>query len=134
MESVKTVRFQLSKVCDALSSLREKSTDCSLISKCHLLKNEISTFEFVVSIVIRYDILVKIHTISKMWQSPNINLDAAINHLKLFLKWLEEYSEQDFESALVIGKEVAEIGLSEITFKSSRQRRKRRLFDYEACG
>ncbi|XP_025421456.1 uncharacterized protein LOC112691424 [Sipha flava] len=133
VESVKAVRFQLSKVCDALLSLREKSTDCSLISECHSLENKISTFEFVVSLVIWYDILVKIHVISKMWQSPNMNLDVAINHLKIFLKWLDEYREQGFESALVTGREIAgEIGLSEITFKSTRQRQKRRLFDYEA--
>ncbi|XP_050531451.1 uncharacterized protein LOC126900062 [Daktulosphaira vitifoliae] len=62
-----------------------------------------------------------------------MNLDAAINHLKVFLKWLDEYRDQGFEFALVTGKEVAEeIGLSEIVFKSTRQRRKRRHFGYEA--
>lgn len=69
-----------------------------------------------------------------MWQSPNMNLDVAINHLKVFLKWLDEYRKQGFESALVTGKKVAEeIGLSEMTFKSTRWRQKRRLFDYEAA-
>jgi hypothetical protein len=125
----------LNEVCDALSSLQEKNTDCSFISECHSLENEISTFEFVVSLVIWYDILMKIHVISKIWQSSNMNLDVAINNLKLFLKWLDEYREQGFESALVTGKkESEEISLSKMTFKSTRQRRKRRLFDYDVVN
>lgn len=131
VESVKAVRFQLDQVCDALCSLREKSTDCSLISECQSLENQISTFEFIVSLVIWYDILIQIHAISKMWQSPSMNLEAAIHHLKVFLNWLDQYRENGFDSALVAAREVAEeTGLTETTFKSPRIRRKKKMFYY----
>lgn len=133
VESVKAVRFQLDQVCDALCSLREKSTDCALISECQSLENQISTFKFIVSLVIWYDILIQIHAISKMWQSPSINLEAAIHYLKVFLNWLDQYRNNGFDSALVAAREVAEeTGLTETTFKSPRIRRKKKMFDYEA--
>jgi len=130
-ESVKAVRYQLSEVIDALVGLRENSTDCSLISECQSLENEISSFEFVLSLVIWYDILVKIHTISKVWQSDNMQLDVAIKHLETFLKWLGEYRNQGFQDALVSAREVAEGAGIEMKFKTARIRRKKRMFQYE---
>lgn len=107
-ESVKAVRYQLSDVCDALSTLREKSTDYGLVSECQSLENEISTYEFVISLVVWYDVLVKIHTMSKVWQSASMQLDVAVKHLETFLEWLKEYRNKGFQSAIVSAREVAD--------------------------
>ncbi|RXG53032.1 hypothetical protein Avbf_01348 [Armadillidium vulgare] len=81
IESVKAARYQLNCVCDALSSLRENITGCDLISECESLENEITSYEFVVSLVVWYDILDKIHAISKVWQSEHIALRCGLSSL-----------------------------------------------------
>lgn len=78
-----------------------------------------------------YDILVKIHTISKVWQNINMHLDVAVKHVDSFVKWLEEYRESGFTSALVTARELAEeVGIDKV-FKTHRRRLKNRMFSYE---
>ncbi|GBP62399.1 hypothetical protein EVAR_3101_1 [Eumeta japonica] len=50
--SVKAVKYQLSDICDALKDLAENTTDCQLVSECHSIEKEITTYEFVISLVI----------------------------------------------------------------------------------
>lgn len=120
-ESVKAVRYQLSNVCDALQNLRESNTDCGLVSECQSLEHELTTFDFVVSLVVWYDILVKIHNISKVWQNVNMHLDVAVRHVESFVQWLDEYRVSGFTSALVTAREVAEeAGIDQI-FKTIRR-------------
>ncbi|CAK1600824.1 unnamed protein product [Parnassius mnemosyne] len=75
--SVKTVKYQLSDLCDARKDLAENTTDCQLVSECHSIEKEITTYEFAVSLIIWYDILTKINVISKTWQSENMHLDIV---------------------------------------------------------
>ncbi|GBP36942.1 Zinc finger MYM-type protein 5 [Eumeta japonica] len=128
VSSVKAVKYQLSDICDALKDLAESTTDCQLVSECH---SEITTYEFVISLVIWYDILIKINVISKMWQSENMHLDVAIQHLDAFTNWLDNYRENGFQSSLVTAREIAEENDIDRHFKEVRRRRKKRLFDYE---
>nr|XP_026494845.1 zinc finger MYM-type protein 1-like [Vanessa tameamea] len=97
--SVKAVKYQLSDTCDALKDLAENTTDCQLVSECHSIENEITTYEFVVSLVIWYDILTKIKVISNMWQRESMHLDVAIQHLEAFTNWLDNYRENGFQSS-----------------------------------
>ncbi|KAK9709387.1 hypothetical protein QE152_g26647 [Popillia japonica] len=107
--SVKAVKYQLiSDISDALKDLAENTTDCQSVSECHSIEKEITTYEFVVSLVIWYDILTKINVISKMWQSENMHLDVAIQHLDAFTNWLDNYRENGFQSSLVTAREIAE--------------------------
>ncbi|KAJ0179288.1 hypothetical protein K1T71_005000 [Dendrolimus kikuchii] len=129
--SVKAVKYQLSDICDALKDLAENTTDCQLVSECHSIEKEITTYEFVVSLVIWYDILTKINVISKMWQSENMHLDVAIQHLDAFTNWLDKYRENGFQSSLVTAGEIAEENDIDRQFKEVRRRRKKRHFDYE---
>lgn len=130
-ESVKAVRYQLSEVSDALSDLREKTTDCQCASECESLENEISTYEFVLSLVIWYDILIKIHTMSKVWQSEQMQLDTSVKHVEVFVEWIDHYRENGFHSALVSARDLAEEAGIEINFKPQRVRRKKKMFNYE---
>ncbi|CAK1597573.1 unnamed protein product [Parnassius mnemosyne] len=100
--SVKAVKYQISDICDALKDLAENTTDCQLVSECHSIEKEITTYEFVVSLVIWYDILTKINVISKMWQNGHKHLDVAIQHQDRFTNWLDNYRENGFQSSLVI--------------------------------
>ncbi|XP_067131225.1 uncharacterized protein [Centruroides vittatus] len=82
--------------------LAENTTDCQLVSECHSMEKKITTYEFVVALVVWYDILTKINVISKMWQSEKMHLDAAIQHLEAFTHWLDNYRENGFQSSLKV--------------------------------
>ncbi|XP_064076355.1 zinc finger MYM-type protein 1-like [Vanessa tameamea] len=129
--SVKAVKYQLSDICDALKDLAENTTHCQLVSECHSIEKEITTYEFVVSLVIWYDILTKINVFSKMWQNENMHLDAAIQHLDAFTNWLDNNRENGFQSSLVTAREIAEENDIDRQFKEVRRRREKRHFDYE---
>ncbi|XP_023241006.1 zinc finger MYM-type protein 1-like [Centruroides sculpturatus] len=131
VESVKAVKYQLSDICDALKDLTENTTDCQLVSECHSVEKEITTYEFVVALVVWYDILTKINVISKIWQSEKMLLDAAIQHLEAFTHWLDNYRENGFQSSLVTAREIAEENDIDRKFKVVRRRRKRTNFDYD---
>ncbi|XP_023241592.1 zinc finger MYM-type protein 1-like [Centruroides sculpturatus] len=131
VESVKAVKYQLSDICDALKDLTENITDCQLVSECHFVEKEITTYEFVVALVVWYDILTKRNVISKMWQSKKMHLDAAIQHLDAFIHWLDNYRENGFQSSLVTAREIADENDINRKFKVVRRRRKRTNFDYD---
>lgn len=46
---MKAVKYQQ---IDALKDLAENATDCQLVSECHSIEQEITSYEFVVSLVI----------------------------------------------------------------------------------
>jgi hypothetical protein len=130
IESVKAVRYQLNNVSDALLDLIEKNTDCQLTSECHSLEKEITTYEFVISLVECYDILFKINLLSKMWQSEKMQLDIAIRHLDAFMDWLNDYLEPGLQSVLATASEIAEEVGIEKEFQVQRKRRRRRQINY----
>lgn len=132
VESVKAVKYQLKEVCAALEDLAEKTSDCLIASECASLENELTTIEFIMSLVIWYDILFKINLVSKTWQGQSLHMDVAVSHVKAFLMWLEEYRESGFQSALATAREMAEEVNASTTFKVIRKGRKTRMFDYES--
>ncbi|GBP00580.1 hypothetical protein EVAR_76875_1 [Eumeta japonica] len=123
--SVKAVKLQLSDICDALKDLVENTTDLQLVNECHSIEKEITTYEFVVSLVIWYDIFTKINAISKMWLCENMHLYVAIPHLDAFTNWLDNYRENGFQSSLVTVREIAEENYIDRQFKEVRRRRKK---------
>ncbi|GBP17067.1 hypothetical protein EVAR_8135_1 [Eumeta japonica] len=129
--SVKAVKHQLSDICYASKDLAENTTDFQLVSECHSIEKEITTYEFVVSLVIWYEILTNINAISKMWLCENMHLDVAIQQIDAFTNWLDNYRENGFQSSLVTAREIAEENDIDRQFKEVRRRRQKRHFDYE---
>jgi len=61
--------------------------------------HELETFEFLISLVIWYDLLFAVNKIGLM-QNKNMQLDVALGHLKGLISFLQQYRENGFTSAI----------------------------------
>lgn len=39
-----------------------------------------------------------------MWESENMHLDVAVNHLSAFINWVYDYEDNGFQSSLVTAR------------------------------
>lgn len=132
LESVKAIRYQMPEILNAFEEISNTSSDSLIRSECKSLENEIGSYEFILSIIIWYDILVEVNTISKSLQSPNMDLDILASMLSGLLSFLNNYRNTGFKSAKTTAKDLAEaIGVS-TDFKKTRIRTKKKIFSYEA--
>ena len=92
----------------------------------------IMNFEFLFDMVISYNILPAINRVSKMLQSKDIVIDAAISHLKALISFFETYRETGFESDKIISKEIAAQMKIEPTFCEKRIIYRKKQFDENA--
>jgi hypothetical protein len=72
----KTIRIRNTKIRDAVIELAEYSEAMSLVT------HELETIEFILSVVIWYQVLTKINIVSKNLQKVDMQLGIAIVHLK----------------------------------------------------
>ncbi|XP_074314516.1 uncharacterized protein LOC141649734 [Silene latifolia] len=108
VDSVKAIRFQIAEVCDALLQVGETDNDNKIRSEAKsLAMNELGDFEFLVAIVIWYEILYRINFVSKQLQSKNMILDVAIDDIKKLVLFFEDYRESGFNDAVNIAREIA---------------------------
>lgn len=131
VESVKAVRYQLKEVAECLDELSDSTNDSTTASECNSLRNEILSYDFIISLVVWYDVLVKVQFISKLWQRADMDLGSAINHLEKFLSWLVEYRVSGLVSAMITGNEIADELEIPKEFKKTRYRKKKTQFSYE---
>ncbi|XP_050793251.1 zinc finger MYM-type protein 1-like [Gopherus flavomarginatus] len=108
VESVKTFRYQSEEVYEALVAISEEARDPKAKSEAQSLASEISSFKFLTSVVIWYDILVKISSISKIMQSPMMQLDSTLILLNNTQDFLVKYREHGFKEAQVTARELAQ--------------------------
>jgi hypothetical protein len=67
------------------------------------------SFEFLLSMIIWYDIIFAVITISKNLQSKDMHIDIAINQLKCLIFYFKTYRETGFAFAMISCKEIATI-------------------------
>ena len=88
-------------------------------------------FEFGLSIIIWYDILLNVNTVSKSLQNPKTNLltvDSLLKGLKNSLKYLRNVG---FAKLKVEAEKLCEKYNVPLGFKKNRIRKRKRHFDYE---
>ncbi|XP_073152243.1 uncharacterized protein [Henckelia pumila] len=130
IESVKTIKSQVGQIREALLKVADVTDDARLSRDARLLAtHELSSFEFLLSLVIWYDILYNINSVSKSLQSETMRIDVAVKQLKGLVSFFENYRKEGFSSAINSAKEIAcNIGVDSV-FHERRQTSRKRQFD-----
>ena len=91
IESVKAIKFQAPQIRDALLELAEISENSKIKSEAKCLSTyELENFEFLLGMVIWYDILFSVNSVSKNLQKEDMHIDIAIDQLKGLISFLKK--------------------------------------------
>lgn len=130
IDSVKAIRFQCANIREALLQVSDSDNDPVASSEANsLANNELGDFEFLVAIVIWYEILYAVNVVSKDLQSKDMLIDVAIKKVQDLISFFNQYRDTGFQNALEAAKEIAiemDIGT---TFQKKRQIKRKRHFD-----
>ena len=91
--------------------------------------NELGDFEFIVAIVIWYEVLSAINLVSKQLQAKDMLIDIAIEKVQGLISFFTKYRETSFPNALESAKEIAREMDVEPTFRTKRKIKRKRQFD-----
>jgi len=130
LESVKAIRFQIPEIREALLQVAESDDDSSKSSEAKsLAENELGSFEFLVEIIIWYEILSAINLVSKQLQSKDMLIDIAIESVQGLISYFRKYRETGFPKALEAAKEIAMKMDIHPEFVAKRKIKRQRQFD-----
>jgi hypothetical protein len=105
IESLKAIKFQTPQIRDTLLQLAKTSDDPKIKSKVNCLATyEMKSFEFLLSMIIWYDILFAVNTVSKKLQSKDMHSDVDIDQLEDLISYFKTYKETGFTSAMISSK------------------------------
>ncbi|GKA19566.1 zinc finger MYM-type protein 1 [Tanacetum coccineum] len=83
VESVKSIRYKLLEIKEALLQVAEINNDSKIKSESKsLATNELGDFEFLVSTIIWFDILSAVNLVSKKLQTDDMLIDVAIEEVE----------------------------------------------------
>ncbi|KAK9706135.1 hypothetical protein RND81_07G106100 [Saponaria officinalis] len=130
VDSVKAIRFQIGDIREALLEVAEIDHDSKIRSEVKSLAlNELGDFEFLVSIIIWYEILSLVNEVSKHLQTKTMLIDVAISQVKALISCFEKYRENGFSKAIDIAKDIAkDIDIDPI-FPKRREIQRKKHFD-----
>jgi hypothetical protein len=158
VESVKSIRFQCADIREALLQVHNIFICCSFFGlwlhlfityiyfllfqvsetdkdpktsseALGLAKNELGDYEFIVAMVIWYEVLFAVNLVSKNLQTKDMLIDVAIEKVQGLISYFEGYRETGFVEALEKAKEIAlelDIGA---TFREKREIKRKKQFD-----
>ncbi|KAM6558421.1 uncharacterized protein LOC115716398 [Cannabis sativa] len=131
VDSVKAIRSQMLDFREALLEVSENDgLDSKIRSEAKsLATNELGDFEFVIAIIIWFEILSSINLVSKLLQSKDMLIDVAMDKIKELISFFERYRETGFYNALNSAKEIAiEMNIDPV-FPQRRIIRRKKQFD-----
>ena len=130
VESVKAIRFQFSDIREALLQVAESDNDSLIQSQAKsLATNDLGVFQFLVAIVIWFEILYAVNLVSKKLQSSDMLIDIAIKEVKGLISFFEEFRETGLSKAINDAKEIAVEMDVDPVFVQKRVIRRKRQFD-----
>ena len=94
------------------------------------LSEEVGSYRFSIYTVVWYDILIKIQIVSKLMQSPRMQVDVALSLLRKTERELRDYLATGFLSAQTLAKEICESMNVEAVLQQKRMRSTKRHFSY----
>lgn len=126
INAIKPIRYNLKKLMDALIELNETTEDPKLKSESiSLFENDIN-FEFVISIIIWYELLLHVNVVSKSLQNSKTDLSTAVSLLKGLKTYLKTYRDVGFGEAKLEAKKLCEKCDISPEFKQVRTRKRKR--------
>ncbi|XP_034544579.1 zinc finger MYM-type protein 1-like [Notolabrus celidotus] len=132
INSIEAVRYQASNIREALLEVREKVTDPLTKVEAQSLAEEVGSYRFLICTVVWYDILHHVNHVSKLLQSPKMQLDVAVDLLTKAKTSLTNYRGTGFASAQASAKDMCEEMNVEAVLKQKRLRNTKKHFAYEA--
>ncbi|KAK9062183.1 hypothetical protein SSX86_019369 [Deinandra increscens subsp. villosa] len=130
IESVKAIVTQVPQIKKALIHLAKVSEDGKVVRDAEsLLNGEFSSFEFILSLVIWYNILSKINLVSKNLQSKDMLLDVAIKSLNGLVTFFNNYRNNGLDRDIIEAKKIAEAIDIEPEFTVKRASCRKKQFD-----
>ncbi|XP_022859067.1 zinc finger MYM-type protein 1-like, partial [Olea europaea var. sylvestris] len=107
VESIKPIKEQSVQIRDALLDSASIVEDPKTKREAESLAiYELENFEFLLGIVIWYKLLHAINTVSKFFQTENMDINEAIKLLQALISFLEDYRESGFASAMDEAKQM----------------------------
>ncbi|KAJ9567830.1 hypothetical protein OSB04_003796 [Centaurea solstitialis] len=107
IKSVKAIRFQAPQIRSALLELCKSCDDAKTKSEAESLVSAIENFEFLLGMIIWYDILFAINMVSKKLQFKSMCINATMEQFEGVMKYFEKYRIEGFASSMVTAKEIA---------------------------
>lgn len=130
VDSVKAIRFQMQDIREALLEVSDTDNDPIISSEAKsLATNELGDFEFIVAIIIWYEILSAVNLVSKQLQAKDMLIDIAIEKVQGLISFFKKYRETGFPNALESAKEIAREMDIEAAFRTKRKIKRKRQFD-----
>lgn len=89
-------------ILDALVQLEETSDNGKTVSEAKSLSKEITCMEFLVCLIIWYDLLFEINFVSKALQATDVSIDMAIRMINSLKKFMLKYREKGLRNQLTL--------------------------------
>ncbi|KAK4876298.1 hypothetical protein RN001_012720 [Aquatica leii] len=129
IDSVKPIRYQLGGVNQALAKVSQTTKEPVIRSEAQSLLLHTSSYEFVLSLVIWYDLLFCVNSTSQTLESESTTLDTVLNELRGLKSFFQNYRNTDFNGAMCTAREIMENLGYRVKFSIRRQFTPKRLFD-----
>jgi hypothetical protein len=94
-----------------------------------LANNELGEYEFIVEIIIWYEVLYVVNLVSKHLQTKDLLIDIAIEKVQGMISFFKEYRETCFLEALETNKDIALDMDIDTLFHTRRKIKRKRHFD-----
>ena len=136
INSVMILRCELESVVKSLIAVRSDASDSMVVAEINGILKEVSTFEFVVSTVVWYEVLAKAHIVSKYLQKENMNIDEGVTQVQGLKEWMKHYRQQGFKKAVEIAFKITKSCSVDVEIKSKFKpiRRKRQADETISCS
>ena len=135
IKCIVSLRFYLSDVLDALEELQSyciQKQDGKTANDVRSPINVISSWKFILAIVIWHDILFQVNKTSKLMQTCGISSDVIKSEIYTTQSFLQDYRQNGYNTTMVSARQIAEDVGVESAFVEKRKRNRNRMFDNES--
>ncbi|XP_056646519.1 uncharacterized protein LOC130451497 [Diorhabda sublineata] len=122
IQAVKEVLLQFDDVFECIENLKCQTEQSDTLSDCDYVLNEMFRLEFII-LHIWYELLTRVNTINKLWQSVQVHLRFDFEDLRTFCNWIKAYRQTGVKKFMSDARQFVE--------RSSRVAKKKRMFDNE---